>query len=102
MYYIYGLFRKNCDEKEIDKLFYIGFTNNIKRRVTEHKSERKYNIIKYNIIKKYDFYEKILFQTENEQDAFDWEIFLISFYGRLITKNGILANMNEGEKCPLN
>lgn len=100
MFYVYGLFKKNFEaNNELYKLFYIGFTHDIKRRIKEHRSERKYNIIKYNIIKKYDFYEKILFQTENELDALRWEQFLIFHYGRLISKDGFLSNLSEGEQC---
>ncbi|MCK4968596.1 MAG: GIY-YIG nuclease family protein [Candidatus Aenigmarchaeota archaeon] len=36
MYFVYVLYSKSIDK------FYIGFTNNLKRRVSEHKSKNVY------------------------------------------------------------
>jgi hypothetical protein len=92
-----------------DKPFYIGKgTIKLKdgtkyRRMREHfcKKEKDRNPLKQNVIKKInsldlDVKSEILFDNLNEQDAFDKEKELISFYGRRNDGSGILTNLTDG------
>lgn len=98
MYYVYGLYKKNIKYKtnSLDEnLFYIGISSSDKNfyfRMKNHKREKS-NPYKLNIIAKYDFIVKILWQTEDKEDAERREEFLIRWFGRKIDRTGNLANI---------
>lgn len=98
MYYVYGLYKKNIRYKTNlldENLFYIGISSSDKNlyfRMKNHKREQS-NPYKLNIIAKYDFVVKILWQTEYKEDAEKREEFLIRWFGRKIDKTGNLTNI---------
>lgn len=95
-YYIYGLYKKNIKYKKnsIDEhLFYIGITNNNNLYYREKNHRREpYNPHKLNIINKYDFILKIIWESETREEAEDRESFLIRWFGK-IQDGGILVNV---------
>lgn len=97
MNYIYGLYKKNATytTNTIDEhLFYIGIASNEKNlyhRSKNHKLDKS-NPFKLNIIAKYDFELKILWQTKNNQESKDREEFLIRWFGKR-SDGGILTNI---------
>lgn len=98
MYYIYGLYKKNTKYKTSflkENLFYIGISSSDKNfyfRMQNHKKEKS-NLYKLNIIAKYDFFIKVLWQTNTKEEAESREEFLIRWFGRKINKTGFLANI---------
>lgn len=79
MFYIY-IFKNKLNNK-----IYIGKTNNIIRRNREHLSESKSgeNRHFYNAIRKYgfeNFDQKILFECENEDQAYQMEQYYIALH----------------------
>jgi hypothetical protein len=95
-YYVYGLYKKNISYRTLnieEGLFYIGITDsvNIYFREKNH-SKESFNPHKLNIIKKYDFSMKILWEVENKEECKEREIFLINWFG-LINEGGILSNI---------
>jgi hypothetical protein len=95
-YYVYGLYKKNILYKTSnieEGLFYIGITDsrNIYIREKNHAREN-FNPHKFNIIKKYDFLMKILWEINTKEECAEREIFLISWF-RLTSEGGILANI---------
>jgi transposase len=103
MQYIYGLYKKNVEylTNKIDEhLFYIGITSgkiyNLNKRAKDHSSGRS-NVVKTNIIKKYDFNIKILFTCDTREEAEEREEFLIRWFGKIID-GGILANLLDSAK----
>ena len=74
MHYIYGLYKKNIkyNSNKIDEhLFYVGISSSDKNLYFREKNHRKEesNPYKLNIIAKYDFVLKILWQTETKKEA---------------------------------
>jgi hypothetical protein len=98
MYYIYGLYKHNAKYKtnSLDEnLFYIGISSSDKNfyfRMKNHKREKS-NPYKLNVIAKYDFIVKVLWQTETKKEAENREEFLIRWFGRKINKTGFLTNI---------
>lgn len=95
-YYVYGLYKKNIFYKTLnieEGLFYVGITDsiNIKFRQKNHSVE-SFNPHKLNIIKKYDFNMKILWEVDSKKECEEREIFLINWFG-LINEGGILSNI---------
>ena len=80
MYFIY-LFTNKQNSK-----VYVGKTNNIARRNREHLSESNKtteNRHFYNAIKKYgfeSFTHQVIFECENEDEAYEMEQYYIAFY----------------------
>lgn len=88
-HYIYGLYKKNIEYKTnsiSEHLFYIGITTskNVYFRKKNHRTEVS-NIHKINIINKYDFILKILWETSTRKEAEDREEFLIRWFGDILT-----------------
>lgn len=98
MYYIYGLYKKNTKYKTgflTENLFYIGISSsdqNFYFRMQNHKKEKS-NPHKLNIIAKYDFLVKVLWQVDTKEEAESREEFLIRWFGRKINKTGFLTNI---------
>lgn len=98
MYYVYGLYKKNIKYKTNtldENLFYIGISSSNKNfyfRMKNHKKEKS-NPYKLNIIAKYDFIIRILWQVHTKEDAEQREEFLIRWFGRKIDKTGLLTNI---------
>lgn len=103
MYYVYGLYKKNVNyitNNIHEHLFYIGITSEGKNfyfRAKNHKREKS-NLYKLNIIAKYDFVVKILWQTQTKEESEEREEFLIRWFGRKINKTGILTNILVNSK----
>lgn len=99
--YVYGLYKKNFQKtSNIESgLFYIGITDNINRRTRNHKNidgieyRKSNNIIKKRIIMKYDFDMVIFWECDNRDEAMERETFLITWFGSLYDKSGILTNI---------
>lgn len=95
-YYIYGLYKKNCEYNTnsiSENLFYIGITSGVKNlyhRQKNHKREKS-NPHKLNIIAKYDFYLKVLWEVNTKKEAEQREEFLIRWFKRY-EDGGILTN----------
>ena len=85
-FYVYA--HKRGDNNEI---FYIGKGN--KKRCIDT-NNRNFHWI--NIVNKYNYYVEILYNNLSEEDAFKIEAELISKYGRLDNKTGLLVNMTDG------
>lgn len=102
MNYIYGLYKKNITyhKNSLDEhLFYIGITEKGKNyyfRSKNHKREKS-NPFKLNIIAKYDYIIKILWETETREEAEEREAFLIRWFGRK-QDGGILVNILSHSK----
>lgn len=90
--------------------FYVGKYHPSYKRYLEHlkeatgikkfKNSHKLNRIKKIINQGYELEIKIVFETDNESEAFEKEIELIKFYGRRDKKTGSLTNMTDGgEGC---
>ncbi len=79
-YYVYLLF------SDLDKGLYIGYTNNLNRRLLEHRSGKTYSTKNRRPVKLI-YYECFV----NKADAKAREEYLKSGYGRLQLKN-ILKN----------
>lgn len=98
MYYVYALYKKNTKYKTgflEENLFYIGISSsdqNFYFRMQNHKKEKS-NPYKLNIIAKYDFFVKVLWQINTKEEAENREEFLIRWFGRKINKTGFLTNI---------
>jgi hypothetical protein len=97
-FYVYALARPF---KKDWKVFYIG--KGTKRRVFAHEDEarRGYKSHRHNIIRKVwregaEIQRYILFTTDDEQEAYEYEKDMIAFYGR---EN--LANLTDGGAGPV-
>ena len=83
MWYVYVL------ESQQDKSSYIGCTNDLKKRFTEH-NNGKSNYTRNKIPWKLLYYEASL----NKQDSFKREIYLKSGYGRRYLKKNIFRGVD--------
>lgn len=79
-------------KKDTKELFYIGI-GLTKSRAFSKKSR---NILWHNIVKKHDYFVEIYKENLSILEAKEEEKRLISFYGRLDLKNGVLCNMTDG------
>lgn len=101
-HYIYGLYKKNCEYRTnsiSENLFYIGIASgekNLYFREKNHKKEKS-NLLKLNIIAKYDFYLKILWKVDTKEECEEREAFLIKWFKRY-KDGGILANHLKSSK----
>ena len=77
-YYVYIL------QSEIDKYFYTGYTNDIKKRITEHNNGRVKSTEKRRPLKLV-YWEGCL----NQQDATEREKYLKTAWGKRYVKNRI-------------
>ena len=80
-----------------NKIFYIGIGKN-NRPYSKHGRNNYWN----KIIKKTNFTVEILKKTLLWEEACELEILLISEYGRINNKTGILCNMTDGGEGTLN
>ena len=91
MYYVYAHYRKTDNS-----IFYVGVAKSLKRFTSKYSRNKYWK----NIVDKNNYYYKILFELNNWKDCLNKEIELISHYGRLDLKTGVLCNMtNGGEGC---
>ena len=74
-YYVYVL------KSEKDNMNYVGYTNNLKKRVSEH-NEGKVESTKNRLPLKLIYYEACL----NQQDATHREKYLKTYYGKMFIK----------------
>ena len=77
MFYVYILQSISLPDN-----FYIGFTNDLKKRITEHNSGKSIHTDKYKPWK-----IKNYFAFDTEQKAKDFEIYLKTHSGRRFCKN---------------
>lgn len=78
--------------KDNNKIFYIGIGKTIKRAYTTKGRNKLWN----NIVNKTDYNIEIIFSNLSWEEACKKEKELISIYGRLDLKTGILTNMTDG------
>lgn len=96
---------ESIDFSFLNEPFYVGKTNNLNNRKLSHFNESKgfldTNNHKCNIIRKLislglDLPFTIIKEFENEQEAFEYEKFLIKTIGRFDLGTGPLANKTDG------
>lgn len=76
-----------------DSVFYIGISKKDKcRKTTKHHRSDLWS----NIVNKYGFYPEVIATGISYDEAKELEIFMISLYGRIDNKTGILANLTDG------
>jgi putative endonuclease len=85
IYYVYVL------ENQNDKSFYIGFTNNLKRRLFEHQNQKGGRTTKLKDNWKLIYFEGYL----TEKDAVGREKFLKSGSGRKYLKKQLTHYLNS-------
>ena len=78
--------------KDNDSIFYVGIGLKKQRAY----SNRSRNELWHNIVKKHGYYVEIYKENISYLDAKNEEKKLISFYGRIDNKTGILCNMTDG------
>ncbi len=87
--------KKYCVYRHIrldtNKVFYIGIGNEKRPYIKKDRNEYWFSIIN-----KTEYEIQILTKNLLLKDAFDLEIDLISYYGRINNKTGILCNMTDG------
>ena len=86
MFYIY------CLQSTKTKKLYIGYTNDLKRRFTEHNSKQGGDYTSKNGPWKLIFYEAHL----NKLDAMNMEKFYKTGYGREVLKQKLKNYLNSG------
>jgi predicted GIY-YIG superfamily endonuclease len=79
-------------KKDTNEIFYVGIGTNTKRAYTKHKRSGLWK----KIVKKYGYDIIITHDNICWEEACSIEKYLISFYGRMDIKTGILTNMTEG------
>jgi len=84
MYYVYVLF---CER---DKHFYTGFTNDLERRLDEHKKGKVYST-RRRLPVKLVYYEASI----NQEDALHREKYLKSTYGKRYIRNRLKHFLND-------
>lgn len=93
MAYVYEHRRLDTDE-----IFYIGIGIN-KHRCSSKNRRNKYW---HNIVNKYGYSFKIIYDNLEWEDAVEFEKFLICLYGRKDLNTGCLCNMTDGGEGTLN
>ena len=78
--------------KDTREVFYIGIGKDEKRAFDKYKRSNFW----YNIVHKYQYIVDILCRNVSWEEACKIERFLISFYGRVDNKTGILVNHTDG------
>jgi hypothetical protein len=78
---------------DTNKIFYIGIS---KDNIRPYSDGRYRNEIWNRIVKKTDYIVEIIANDISYEDAIELEIFLISLYGKLCNKTGILSNLTDG------
>lgn len=98
IYFIYE--HRTLDTNEV---FYIGYgykkEKTKQNRINPYqRSKDKYARGKFwhNIVNKHGYEINIIFETANQEDAFNKEIELIKLYGRRDLKTGSLVNLTDG------
>lgn len=98
VFYVYALYIEGEDNP-----FYIGKTYRGAARLSKHLNEvnsgstlLKARKMRKAICSNKKIYEKIIFETTDESDAFRKEQELIALYGRIDNKTGILTNHTDG------
>jgi len=113
--FVYALIDNRPDSKNFNKPFYIGisshdnsfgkihstkfqrpYTHFTKKSIRTCKNKIKNSIIKDILNKKLKPEVKIINQNITLEEAFAIEKTLIKKYGKIVDKNGILANISEG------
>lgn len=89
-HYVYGLYKKQVKytTNRIDEhLFYVGISSGSKNLYFRERNHRasKDNPHKLNTINKYDFYLRVLWETETRKEAEDREEFLIEWFRTQLT-----------------
>lgn len=88
--------KKYCVYRHIrldtNKTFYIGVSTNIRRPYNQYDRSQFWK----NIISKSNYEVQILTTNLTKEEACELEIILISYYGRINNKTGILCNMTDG------
>lgn len=79
-------------KKNDNTVFYVGIGSSEKRAYI--KSNR--NVLWRKIVSKYDYIVQITHKDLLWEEACSIEKYLISFYGRICTKDGTLSNFTEG------
>jgi len=79
-------------KKDTQEVFYVGIGVLKERAYTKHKRSELWK----KIVKKYDYDIIITHDNICWEEACSIEKYLISFYGRIDIKTGILTNMTEG------
>lgn len=91
MYYIYGLFKEGSSN--LEDLYYIGITCDLKSRIKKHVLAKGHNNLKNNYINKYGCSMFVFWQVECSEEASNREIFLINWFGRICDGSGQLTNI---------
>ena len=91
-YYLYRHIKPNGET------FYIGISSNLKRPY----EKKARTILWKRIVNKYGYEVQILKQDLSKEEACELEELLISWYGRIDIKTGILCNMTDGGEGVLN
>jgi putative endonuclease len=84
MYTVYVLY------SDTDDKFYIGFTSNLKRRLSEHKSKKNHTTLRYN-----DFELVLREDFRNKQDALRREKYFKTTKGRKILRLMLKETLRE-------
>ena len=98
-YFVYELSISDSDQP-----FYVGYTNNLNSRLSQHikdagtreKHLRKGRKILRAISEGKEILIKKVFQSLSMKEALSEEVRLIKYYGRLDTNTGILYNLTDG------
>jgi len=80
--------------KDNNQIFYVGIGNTL--NYSRSRIKRGRNNLWKRISNKTDYYIEIIADNLTWKDACELEIFLISLYGRIDNKTGILCNMTIG------
>jgi hypothetical protein len=78
---------------DTNKIFYVGISKDNYRPYSDGRYRNK---IWNRIVQKTDYVVEIIENNISYEDAIELEIFLISLYGKLFNKTGILANLTDG------
>jgi hypothetical protein len=78
---------------DTNKIFYVGISKDVYRPYADGRYRNK---IWNRISKKTDYIVEIIADNISYEDAIDLEKFLISLYGKICNKTGILSNLTDG------